>query len=63
MLVLYKQKNHYSAVAVNACLAVYVLGLVPSLLVGGTLSDRLGRRPLMLAAVVAGLGGSGCLAL
>jgi hypothetical protein len=43
--------------ALDGAFGIYALGLLPGLLGGGTLSDRIGRRPLLLAgAVVAGLG-------
>ncbi|MFF4772664.1 MFS transporter [Microtetraspora fusca] len=48
LLLMYRQAGGYSEVTVDAFLAAYVLGLVPGLLVGGPLSDRHGRKPLML---------------
>lgn len=46
-----------SHVVVDAAFGIYVLGLLPGLLWGGRLSDRLGRRPLLLyGAAVAALG-------
>jgi MFS family permease len=62
LLLMYEQRQHYSTVLVNMFLGVYVLGLAPSLLVAGALSDRLGRRPLMLAGVLTSLAASGTLA-
>ncbi|MXP23703.1 MFS transporter [Gordonia sp. HNM0687] len=57
LLVMYRQQGELSAVAVDSLLFTYVLGIVPALLIGGPLSDRFGRRPLMLPApVFAGLG-------
>ncbi|PRC51367.1 MFS transporter, partial [Mycobacterium sp. ITM-2017-0098] len=38
----------FSALTVDVLLFTYVLGIVPALLIGGPLSDRYGRRPLML---------------
>jgi MFS family permease len=56
LLVLYRQGG-LGAVTVDALLGAYVLGIVPALLLGGPLSDRYGRRPLLLpAAPVAALG-------
>ncbi|MBE7195083.1 MFS transporter [Gordonia polyisoprenivorans] len=52
LLVMYRQSGEFSAVAVDALLFLYVLGIVPALLIGGPLSDRLGRRPLMLPAPI-----------
>jgi MFS family permease len=43
--------------AIDGAFGVYAVGLLPGLLGGGTLSDRWGRRPLLLTgAAVAGLG-------
>ncbi|HET7723277.1 MAG TPA: MFS transporter [Propionibacteriaceae bacterium] len=63
LLIEYKQAHHYSALTVNAFLGVYVLGLIPALLVSGSLSDRHGRRPLMRAATLTALATSISLAL
>jgi MFS family permease len=57
LLAMYRSRDGFSEVVVDALLAAYVLGLAPALLVGGGLSDRHGRRRLMTIAVVsAGLG-------
>ena len=50
LLVMYRETGNFGAVAVDALLFLYVVGIVPSLLIGGPLSDRYGRRPLMLPA-------------
>lgn len=63
LLLMYQDIDGYSAVMVNALLGVYVLGLAPSLLVAGALSDRYGRRPLMVAGVCCALATSVVLAL
>jgi MFS family permease len=44
--------HHLSQAQVNFTLAVYVLGLVPALMVGGPLSDRRGRRAAVRPALV-----------
>ncbi|MDN4616014.1 MFS transporter [Leifsonia sp. F6_8S_P_1B] len=62
LLLMYKDVQHYSELTVNMFLGVYVLGLAPALLVAGALSDRHGRRPLMLAGVITALLASGSLA-
>ena len=62
LLLLYKQEAHYTTLTVNLLLGIYVLGLAPALLVSGALSDRYGRRPVMLAGVVAAIAGSTALA-
>ncbi len=58
LLVLYREVGHFSAVTVDALLAAYVLGIIPALLLGGPLSDRYGRRPLLLPAAPVALVGS-----
>ncbi|MCT1367078.1 MFS transporter [uncultured Kocuria sp.] len=50
LLVMYKDLDGLSTGAVDVLLGAYVLGIVPALLIGGPLSDRFGRRPLMLPA-------------
>ncbi|WP_275005903.1 MFS transporter [Promicromonospora iranensis] len=57
LLVMYREQGDMGPVTVDALLAVYVFGLVPALLLGGPMSDRFGRRPLLLpAAPVSALG-------
>jgi MFS family permease len=57
LLSLYRSRDGFSEVVVDALLGAYVLGLAPALLVGGGLSDRHGRKRLMTVAMVAtGLG-------
>ncbi|WP_313545497.1 MFS transporter [Leifsonia aquatica] len=63
LLLMYKDVQHYSELTVNMFLGVYVLGLAPALLVAGALSDRHGRRPLMLAGVITAMLASAALAL
>jgi predicted MFS family arabinose efflux permease len=48
LLLLYRRVGGYSTVEVDLFLGTYVVGLVPGLLVAGALSDRHGRKPLML---------------
>ena len=55
LLTMYRQTNGYPATVVDALLGAYVLGLAPALLAGGPLSERRGRR----AVVMAGLASSG----
>ena len=56
LLVMYRQGG-LGGVTVDALLGAYVLGIIPALLLGGPLSDRFGRRPLLLpAAPVAAIG-------
>lgn len=63
LLVMYRLDHGYSPVVVDTFLFAYVLGIVPALLIGGPLSDRLGRRPLMLPAPFVAAAGSLVLAL
>ena len=63
LLLMYEERQHYSSVLVTVFLGVYVLGLAPALLIAGSLSDRHGRRPLMLAGIGTAVVGSGLLAL
>ena len=58
LLVMYREADHLSAVTVDELLAVYVLGLVPAMIIGAPLSDRFGRRPVMLPAAFIGAAGS-----
>lgn len=62
LLLMYEERAHYSSLLVNLFLGVYVLGLAPALLVAGSISDRHGRRPLMLVGVATAVIGSGLLA-
>lgn len=63
LLVMYRADTDFSALTVDLLLFAYVLGIVPALLVGGALSDRVGRRPLMVPAPVLAAVGSVILAL
>ncbi|MFE7644228.1 MFS transporter [Streptomyces phaeoluteigriseus] len=51
LYVVYQQQWHFSATTLTTVFAVYVLGMIAALLVLGALSDHLGRRPVLLAAV------------
>lgn len=61
MLLVYRSRLGLSAATVEAVFGLYAIGLIPSLLIGGTLSDRIGRRPVVVAALVLSLIGSGIL--
>jgi MFS family permease len=63
LLVMYREQGVMGPVTVDALLAVYVFGLVPALLLGGPLSDRFGRRRLLLPAAPLSALGSLVLAL
>src|SRR5438094_4683137 len=43
----------FSSFVLTAIFAVYALGLIPSLLLFGRLSDRFGRRPVILGGLAA----------
>ena len=62
MLVFYHQDNVLDQVFINSLMFVYALGMVPSLLIAGPLSDRYGRKPVMLLAPILTVIGSVLLA-
>ncbi len=51
LYVVYQQQWDFSATTLTTVFAVYVLGMIAALLVLGALSDHLGRRPVLLAAI------------
>lgn len=63
LLVMYRLREHLPAFTVDLLLGAYVVGIIPGLLLGGPLSDRLGRRRLMLPAPLLAAIGSITLAL
>ncbi|WLP88683.1 MFS transporter [Gordonia sp. NB41Y] len=63
LLLMYEERVHYSSIVVNGLLGIYVLGLIPALLIAGAMSDRRGRKRLMLGGVLATITGSVLLAL
>ncbi|MGA9869965.1 MAG: MFS transporter [Rhodococcus sp. (in: high G+C Gram-positive bacteria)] len=63
LLVMYRLEHGFSAVTVDTFLFAYVVGIVPALLICGPLSDRLGRRPVMLPATAVAAAGSVLIAL
>lgn len=48
----YAARWHFSAIALTEAFGVYALALLLALLLTGSLSDAVGRRPMILAAVV-----------
>jgi len=62
LLIMYRGAG-YSAFTVDALLGAYVVGLVPGLLLSGGLSNRYGRKPVMLLGTAASLLASVMLAL
>ncbi|WP_221891065.1 MFS transporter [Microbispora sp. KK1-11] len=53
LLLMYRRLGGYSTLSVDAFLGAYVVGLVPGLLLAGPVSDRHGRRPVLVAGAVA----------
>lgn len=58
LLAVYRQRLVLDAAAPTLLFGVYALGLMPGLLFAGPLSDRRGRRPLVLPAATAALAAS-----
>src|ERR1700722_2636014 len=48
---LYATKWHFSSLVLTIVFAIYAIGLLAALLITGRLSDYLGRRPIILAAI------------
>lgn len=63
LLHLYETAAHLAAWQANLLLGVYVAGLVPGLLVASAASDRVGRKPVMIAGALLSLAGSALLAV
>ncbi|MEU6989444.1 MFS transporter [Streptomyces sp. NPDC046465] len=59
----YRSELGLSESAVTGLFALYVVGLVPGLLIGGPLADRAGRRPVALTALALNLLSTGVLML
>ena len=49
---------HISAPGLDAAFGLYALGLLPSLLLGGGMSDRRGRRPVVLTGLILSAAGN-----
>ena len=62
LLVLYRDGARLGDQVVDLLLAVYVLGIIPAVLLGGALSDRVGRRRLVVPAPFIAAAGSVVLA-
>src|SRR6266446_8175827 len=52
LYVVYQARWHFSSLTLTAIFGVYVLALLATLLITGRLSDHLGRRPVVLLALV-----------
>ena len=53
LYVLYQDEWHFPASLLSVAFAVYAFGLLATLLVVGKLSDYIGRRPVLIAALIA----------
>jgi len=62
LLLVYRARMNLTPVDLGTLFAVYALGLIPGLLVGGPLSDRHGRRVVVLPASLLALAGTALLA-
>jgi len=51
LYVLYQQRDHFSDLMVTVVYAVYAVGVIGSLFLGGHLSDRVGRRRVFVPAL------------
>ena len=58
LMVMYRLGGELDLVFVDLLLFIYALGIAPALLISGPLSDRIGRKPVMLAAPVFSIIGS-----
>ncbi|WP_413544108.1 MFS transporter [Citricoccus nitrophenolicus] len=58
LLHVYEEIGHYSPWQANLLLGMYVFGLIPGLLVAAAVSDRYGRRPVLVAGLASGALGS-----
>ncbi|WP_291314604.1 MFS transporter [Corynebacterium sp. UBA2622] len=57
VLVVLRERLHLSPLLVNGAYGIYALGLLPSLLAGGAVADRVGARPVVMSgSLVAALG-------
>jgi MFS family permease len=63
MLLVYQRDLGVGEATLQAMLGVYALGLIPGLLVGGPLSDRVGRRAVVLPAAALSVVATGLLML
>jgi MFS family permease len=63
LLVKYREVGGYSPLDVDVFLGAYVFGLIPGLLIAAAVSDRIGRRPVLLAGLWSSLVGTLLLSL
>src|ERR1700759_2246323 len=55
---LYQERGGFSVTMLTVVFAVYVVGLLGALLTVGSLSDHVGRRPVLVAALGVAAGGA-----
>src|ERR1044071_8145939 len=53
----YAERFHFSSLVLTAVFATYAFVLVPALILFGRLSDRFGRRPVILAGLAVAVAG------
>nr|WP_120490921.1 MFS transporter [Corynebacterium lactis] len=63
LMVMYRLNRDLAPVFVDLLLFVYALGIAPALLISGPVSDRIGRKPVMLVAPFLSILGSTLIAL
>ncbi|MBW4042097.1 MAG: MFS transporter [Acidobacteria bacterium] len=63
LLQLYRQQEGYTQVQVDLLFAAYIVGIIPGFLISGPLSDRFGRKPVLLVGAVLGMAASALLGL
>jgi MFS family permease len=51
LYIVYAAKFHFSSITLTSVFAVYALGLLASLVIAGSVSDHVGRRPTLLVAL------------
>jgi MFS family permease len=52
LYVLYQQRDHFSAITITVVYAIYAVGVIGSLFLGGHISDRFGRRRIFVPALL-----------
>ncbi|HEX4791222.1 MAG TPA: MFS transporter [Actinospica sp.] len=52
LYVLYQQRDHFSAITVTAVYAIYAVGVIGSLFLGGHVSDWVGRKRIFVPALL-----------
>ena len=63
LYVLYERSDHFSGLVVTVIFAAYAVGVVASLFLAGHVSDWLGRRRVMIPAIVSQAGAAALFAV